>query len=67
MKKKYLLLRKPTQKVLARHNVQLFMHYSEHTDGLLESLKSLVEVMTDCEQDFIRKIDEEVMQYKISH
>ena len=64
MKKKYLLLRKPTKKVLARLIIfnYLYMHYSEHTQELLESLKSLVEIMTDCEQDFIKKIDEEVMQ-----
>ena len=35
--------------------------YLEHTDELLEKLKGLVEVLTDCEQEFIKKIDDEVI------
>lgn len=32
----------------------------DHTDDLLEKLKGLVEVLTDCEQDLIKNIDTKV-------
>ena len=34
--------------------------YLEHIDELSDKLKGIVAVLTDCEQDLIKKIDEEV-------
>ena len=39
--------------------------YLEHVDELSEKLKGIVAVLTDCEQDLIKKIDEEVICFEI--
>ena len=44
----------------------LVITYLEHTDELLEKLKGLVEVLSDCEQEFIKKIDDKVIAQYIN-